>query len=65
MLGELTGRSVKERLSASIGGALAAVVNGASILRVHDVAQTRDALTVFNTITEGSMTARDQTGIDT
>ncbi len=52
MLGEMTGRAVDERLAASIGGALAAVQNGASILRVHDVAQTRDALTVFYRITE-------------
>ncbi|MFK7962795.1 MAG: dihydropteroate synthase [Burkholderiaceae bacterium] len=51
MLGEMTGRPVDERLAASIGGALAAVQNGASILRVHDVAQTRDALTVFTRMT--------------
>jgi len=65
MLGDLTARSVTERLAASLGGALAAVVNGASILRVHDVAETRDAMTVFNTMTERPMTARDQTGINT
>lgn len=64
MLGELTGRSVTQRLAASVGGALAAIVNGASILRVHDVAETRDAMTVFNTMTERPMTASDQTGIN-
>ena len=50
MLGELTGRPVQERLGASLGGALAAVANGARIVRVHDVAATRDALTVFTAI---------------
>jgi dihydropteroate synthase len=47
-IGELTGRDTPlERSYGSVGAALAAVVGGASALRVHDVAATRDALAVF------------------
>ena len=46
-LGVLTGRAVGDRLAASIAAALAAVLNGASIVRVHDVAATVDAVRVW------------------
>ena len=46
-LGNLTGRPVGERLAASIAAALAAVQLGAHIVRVHDVAETADALRVW------------------
>jgi dihydropteroate synthase len=46
-LGVLTGRPVGERLAASVAAALAAVQQGAAIVRVHDVAETVDALTVW------------------
>ncbi|MCK6523855.1 dihydropteroate synthase [Myxococcota bacterium] len=47
-IGELTGRSEPAaRRFGSVGAALAAVAGGASAVRVHDVAATRDALTVF------------------
>ena len=46
LVGHLTGRPVEDRLSGSLGGAIAAVARGARILRVHDVAETRDALRV-------------------
>ena len=46
-LGLLTGRAVPDRLAASIAAALAAVERGASIVRVHDVAATVDALRVW------------------
>ncbi len=46
-LGLLTGRAVGDRLAASVAAALAAVDNGASIVRVHDVAATVDALKVW------------------
>lgn len=46
-LGVLTGRPVEERLPASLAAALAAVQRGASVLRVHDVAATVDALSVW------------------
>ncbi|MGA8033025.1 MAG: dihydropteroate synthase, partial [Casimicrobiaceae bacterium] len=49
-LGEITGRDVGERLSASIAAALAAALRGARILRVHDVRETVDALAVWRAI---------------
>jgi dihydropteroate synthase len=47
MIGELTGRPVGERLSGSVALAVYAALNGASILRVHDVRPTVDALRVI------------------
>jgi len=47
MLGQVTGRGVTDRLAASLAAAIIALQRGASILRVHDVAATRDALTVL------------------
>jgi dihydropteroate synthase len=46
-LGAVTGRPVGERLAGSLAAALAAVQNGARVLRVHDVAPTVDALKVW------------------
>lgn len=46
MLGKITGRDVGERLAGSVAAALLAVDRGAAIVRVHDVAATRDALLV-------------------
>lgn len=46
-LGRLTGREVGERLPASLAAALAAIAAGASIVRVHDVAPTVDAVKVW------------------
>jgi dihydropteroate synthase len=46
-LGAMTGRAVGDRLAASLAAALAAVLNGASIVRVHDVAATVDAMKVW------------------
>jgi len=46
-LGAITGRSVGERLAASVAAALAAVQRGARIVRVHDVGPTVDALKVW------------------
>lgn len=50
MLGTLTGRPVDERVHASVAAALLAVQHGARIVRVHDVAATRDALTVYQAL---------------
>jgi len=47
MLGAVTGRPVEQRLAGSIAGALVAVAQGAEIIRVHDVAETVDALKVW------------------
>jgi len=46
-LGAITGRPVEQRLAASLAAALAAVAQGARVLRVHDVAATVDALKVW------------------
>jgi len=46
-LGKITGKLADDRLAASIAAALIAAQNGARILRVHDVAATRDALAVL------------------
>ena len=46
-LGAVTGQPVGERLVASVAASLAAVQNGASVLRVHDVTPTVDALKVW------------------
>lgn len=50
IFGELTGKLTAERVSASIAAALLAAQNGASIIRVHDVAATKDALTVLQAV---------------
>jgi dihydropteroate synthase len=50
-LGAVTGRPVPaERVSASIAAALLAVERGASVVRVHDVHQTVDALKVWSAL---------------
>lgn len=54
LLGKLTGRRVTERLPASIAAAMAGVAKGAKIVRVHDVAATRDALAVWLGATQQS-----------
>jgi dihydropteroate synthase len=50
VLGQLTGRAVGDRLPASLAAALLAVQRGAAVLRVHDVAATRDVLTVLDAV---------------
>jgi dihydropteroate synthase len=50
MLGRLTGREPRDRVHGSVAAALLAVQNGAQIVRVHDVAATRDALAVWNAV---------------
>jgi dihydropteroate synthase len=47
MIGDLTGRKVEERSAGSVAAALLAVQNGASIVRVHDVRETVDAINVW------------------
>lgn len=52
-LGVITGRPAGERLAASVAAALLAVQHGARIVRVHDVAATRDALAVLAAMNGG------------
>jgi dihydropteroate synthase len=51
-LGKLTNKPVAERTIASVTAALLAVQRGAAIVRVHDVVQTRDALSILGHVTE-------------
>jgi dihydropteroate synthase len=52
MLGHATGRPVDQRLAASVAAAVLAVERGARLLRVHDVAATRDAVAVWRAMDE-------------
>ncbi len=47
MLGDFTGRPPAERTAASVAAALLAVQNGATLVRVHDVRETLDAINVW------------------
>ena len=56
MIGDLTSvETAAERVHGSVGAALAAVAQGAQIIRVHDVAATRQALTVYDASMRGSV----------
>lgn len=66
MIGQITGRELDQRMVGSVAAALLAVQNGAGIIRVHDVAETKDALAVLAAVSghrdkPGSHTSR--TGI--
>ncbi|OHC64770.1 MAG: dihydropteroate synthase [Rhodocyclales bacterium GWA2_65_19] len=50
MLGLLTGRPATERIYAGVAAHVLAVMRGARIVRVHDVAATRDALAVLQAV---------------
>ena len=52
MLGAITGRDVNERLPASLAAATIAAMKGASIIRVHDVRETVDAIRVVAAVKE-------------
>ena len=54
MLGALTGKPVEDRLAASVAAAVLAAGHGAAVLRVHDVAETVDALKVLRALETGT-----------
>lgn len=56
LFGRITGRAAGERVHASAAGALLAAQRGASIVRVHDVAATRDSLLVLRAIDDITFT---------
>ena len=59
MLGAVTGRKTPaERVAASIAAAVCAVERGAAIVRVHDVAETVDALKVWAAVREAERAVR-------
>ena len=49
-LGELTERTINERMPGSIAAAVVAVMQGADIIRAHDVQETVDALKVVQAV---------------
>jgi dihydropteroate synthase len=51
MIGAVTGKPVDQRTAGSVAGALACIAHGARIVRVHDVAETVDALKVWQAAT--------------
>jgi dihydropteroate synthase len=53
MIGQLTGREMQDRVPGSVIAAVLAAQMGAAIVRVHDVAQTRDALKVATALLQG------------
>ncbi|CAG4905517.1 dihydropteroate synthase [Paraburkholderia saeva] len=54
MLGAVTGRPAPERVAASVAAAVCAAERGAAIIRVHDVAQTVDALKVWSALRDAA-----------
>ena len=50
MLGQLLNRDVSQRLAGSLTTAIVAVQQGASIIRVHDVAETVDAIKILTEV---------------
>ena len=46
-IGDITGRPAGQRAAGSVAAALLAVQNGASLVRVHDVRETVDAINVW------------------
>jgi dihydropteroate synthase len=52
MIAKITGRAVEERLPGSLALALLAAERGASVLRVHDVAETADVLRILAAVLE-------------
>jgi dihydropteroate synthase len=54
MLGRTSGRAVEDRASVSVAAALLAAERGANIVRVHDVAATRDALSVLQAMQDAA-----------
>ena len=57
LIGSITGKPVGERIHGSVALAVYAALNGASIVRVHDVGPTVDALRVI-----AAVTGRDRDG---
>jgi dihydropteroate synthase len=49
-LGDITNRDLSERMPASIACAMIAMQKGVNIIRVHDVKQTMDAVSIYNAI---------------
>ena len=53
MIGHVVNRPHQQRLAGSLAGMLAAVARGAAVVRVHDVAESADALRVWQAVEQG------------
>ena len=60
MIGEITGQPQGRRMAGSVAAALACAVNGARLLRVHDVAETIDALAVWRALAPGALSDQQE-----
>lgn len=61
-IGAITGRAnPAERLNGSIAAHVAAVLNGASVIRAHDISSHRDALAVASAVSRGTIAAASAT----
>jgi dihydropteroate synthase len=58
-LGLLTNRPVDERLSGTLAAVVVSVLNGASAVRVHDVAEAKDAVAVADALLRAGSAGRD------
>ena len=56
VIGQILGRAVGERLHGGLGLTALAVVNGARIIRTHDVGPTRDAVRSVSAVMQGMET---------
>ena len=51
MIGDITEKPIEQRLAGSLGFAMLAALQGAAIVRVHDVSETKDILRVIDAVT--------------
>ena len=59
MLGEITGQAVGDRVVASVTAAVIAAEQGARIIRVHDVAATKEGLAVWAALRKNRKSANE------
>ena len=60
LLGQVSGLPVNERMVPSVAAALLAVERGARVVRVHDVADTKAALSIWQAMHEQTTTNSPQ-----
>jgi len=54
LIAELHKAEPKERIPGSLAGALQALAQGVQVLRVHDVAETRQAIATWRAVADGA-----------
>jgi dihydropteroate synthase len=63
-IGHLLGRPIDERVSGSLAAAAVALMHGASMIRVHDVAASRDLVMMIDAIRRDHRSAREGSRTD-